>query len=64
MILIDVIKILDNCDIYGIIITRFDINDIRTSATLSVSRERAENYVLERKKAFEKAKRKVRIRWH
>ncbi len=64
MIVIDVIKILENYDIFCVIITRFDTSDIRTRATLAVSREWAETYVTERKEAFEKAKRKVRIRWH
>ena len=64
MIIIDVVKLFEESELYCVIITRYDTAEIRTRATLAVSMERAKEEVEQRRKTFEKADRKVSVRWH
>lgn len=63
MIVIDVIKILENRDLFSVIVTRNDLQWIVTRASLAESLEAAEQDVLEKCKIFEKVGRMVKVRW-
>jgi hypothetical protein len=63
MIVIDVIKILENRDLFSVIVTRYDTKWIGSRASLAGSLEAAEMDVQRKCSVFGKIGRRVKVRW-
>lgn len=63
MIFIDVIKILESCDLFSVIVVRHDTRWIWSHSSLSGSKALALACVADETSRFRRAGRRVRVRW-